>query len=137
MPVVKYTARRSLVSGYSDGAEVTFDLPARYAGMPRSRQAFGHRRMSLSGQREAYYYRGETSYGVATYPLEAAKIADMRMFLDSVEEGQVFLFAPNDTSATPSPDWRNAVVEDGKYDEAVTQERQDLISFAFRVTEVP
>ena len=95
---VQYTALRSLYE-VSSGETVDLDLPARYAGLSRSRRSIKNTRVSLSGARETWFARNETAYTVETIPMSLDQLYSLRMFLDSVDQGEAFLFAPDGQTA--------------------------------------
>lgn len=130
MPTVRYTAQRSLIPGVTAGASRTYVLPVRYAGMSRNRAVFKNTRRSLSGRRETYYESVENSYQVSTKPLTAQQQALLVMFLDSVEQGETFEFAPTDSVFSDA-------ITDGGYDETREPNRDSLFIYSFRITVLP
>jgi hypothetical protein len=138
MSLVRYIARRSLLLTVSVNDQVTLELPVKYAGVMPSRQAIATSRESMAGVRETYYYRGKASYSVALIPVVSGVADAVRMFLDSVEDGQVFSFAPVGTLSTPSPAYRNAVFDPPQYTFGPHPDRQDLTQFSpLTIIEVP
>ncbi len=95
MPLVRYNATRSLVTGVASGQEVIYALPARYAGQIRQHAVASTTRVSMSGRRENYHERTEDAWAVSTKPLTAAEADELVMFLDSVEHGEGFDFDPD------------------------------------------
>jgi hypothetical protein len=132
MAAVRYNAMRSLVPGISENDSILMTLLIRHAGLTRSRKAYVQHRRSLSRLAESYYYAGEYSWSIDTRPLDADDSAEMRQFLDSVEDGQVFEFAPD----TAEDDWRYVNFEAGEYTESPVQGRDDYKTFSFTLTEV-
>lgn len=137
MPVVRFTATRSLIGGVSLNDTVTYDVPARYAGMPRTKQVVKTTRVSMGGRRETYVDRKEVSYDIATKPLTATQRNALVMFLDSVENGEAFEFAPNNSAGDSPISWEDAEVDGEGYTENQVPERDDLTTFAFRIVIVP
>jgi hypothetical protein len=95
---IKFIAKRSLVAGYSVDTQYTIDLKIRYAGMAKGRQPVLSARTSFGGNRETYYFRGDTTWNIGTIALDATDQALMKMILDSVEDGQIFQFADDGTT---------------------------------------
>lgn len=138
MAVVRYIARRSLLLGTSIGDQVTLDLPAKYAGISPQRQAQVSTRESMSGIRESYYYRGKVSHGIMLIPVSSTVANQLRQFLDSVEDGQVFSYAADASSTTPSPEYLSVVVDPAQYTYAPHPEQQNLTQFSqLTFVEVP
>lgn len=125
---VQYTALRSLFDA-ALGSVVTYSLPIRYAGMTRGKRTNGAQRKSLSGIRETYHQATEYTYRMETIPLDAAGLARVRQFLDSVEQGEEFLFAADGGTAFSA-----AYLEGWDYDEIRSPDRDDLISVGFSVS---
>lgn len=136
MGVVRYIAKRSLTLSVTIGEQVTFDLPMRYAGIQRSRQAQVNQRESMAGKIEAYYYRGRRSWTINLIPVGDTLADRVRQFLDSVEDKQIFQFAPYATSTTPSPEWLSVFIDPAQYTESLHESQQDLTVFgAFTLVE--
>ena len=137
MPVIRFTATRSLIGGVSLNDTVTYDLPVRYAGMARSRRAVKTTRASMSGRRETYVDRTEVAYDVATKPLTPTQRDALVMFLDSVEEGEEFEFAPQNSAGDSPITWLNAEIDGDGYGESRVPELDSMTTFAFRIVIVP
>lgn len=131
MPSVRFTATRSLVTGVSLGATVVYTLPVRYAGMSRNRSVMKTTRRSMSGRRETYYESVENQYQISTKPLTQVQKDALVMFLDSVERGETFGFAPSDGSFSDS------VLEGSGYDEIRQPERDTMYTFSLRIAVLP
>jgi hypothetical protein len=129
-PTVRYSAQRSLMSGVTQGTTVTLVLPIRWAGMTRSRRPFVHTRRSLGGIRETYRYNSESTYALSTLPLPPSQALNMKQFLDSVEDGQVFEFDPDGLGV-----WIDVVIASEGYDEPREAARDTLVSYSFSVVE--
>jgi hypothetical protein len=126
-PAVQFTATRSLYL-VTAGTVVNYSLPVRYAGMERSKATFGTTRRSLSGARETYYESTEYSYAISTIPLSDAKRLQLRMFLDSVEQGESFLFS-HDGAAT----METAYLEPRDYSESRIEQNDKLVVVSFNI----
>jgi len=140
MAVVSFLAKRSLLAGISVDDTVVLDLQLRALTPSRSVDATQHK--AMDGTRETNWIMGEKSWAAAVRPLLAADVAAMEQFLDSVESGQVFSFAPYNASTDSPIDYRNVVLEPSGY----TWNREvqvggggasDLFSTGFRMIEVP
>lgn len=130
MPSVQYTALRSL-SGVIVGTLVNYNIPTRYAGMLHTKQSVGSTRVSLSGQRERWQVRVEHSYAITTPPLDAAKQVLMRMFLDSVEQGESFLFSPTGGA------FATAYLDSLDYDEPRHPSIDTLVTYNLSIVTIP
>lgn len=126
MPTVQYTALRSLY-GVSSGVTVTYELPIRYAGMTPSKKNFGTTRVSMAGRRERYHERTERSYAMTTKPLTEPQYKQLKMFLDSCDREESFLFSP-DASA-----FSTAYLATLDYDELLAPERDSMRSYNFSI----
>jgi hypothetical protein len=136
--VVTFSAQRSLLSGISANDSVTLGLLARYpGGVNRSRAVEANRRASQAGYRETWYVRGEVKWQITTIPLASSDQDAMRQFLDSVEDGQTFTFAPYDASGDSPIDYRNVVIDGDGYDESRESQNKNYSSFSFKLVEVP
>ena len=131
MPSVRFVATRSLVTGVTQGATVVYTLPMRYAGMGRGRSVFKSTRRSLSGRRETYAESAEDSYQISSKALTETQRKALVMFLDSVEQGDTFGFAPTDGS------FSDAFLEGGGHDESRVPERDSMYVIGFRITVLP
>ena len=143
MPIVKFTAKRSLASGISLNDEVTMAVKLRRSdGLTRGRTVEAERRTSLGGRREMYYHRADVSWAAVSIPISGTDVARMVMFLDSVESAETFEFAPYDSVGDSPIDWRDCILEPSGYTE--TREvptgssgNADYFSYAFRIVELP
>lgn len=98
MAVVRYTARRSLKPYVTAGEIVVLGLKLFHeGGLVVSRSPISHTTTSLSRRRETYYYGGVINYACVTIPMYADDQADIEQFLASVEDGQEFEFAANNS----------------------------------------
>jgi hypothetical protein len=131
VPSVRFTATRSLIPGVSQGATVVYTLPVRYAGMSRTRSVVKHTRRSLSGRRETYAESTENSYQISTKPLTPTQQPHLVMFLDSVEEGETFGFAPTDEAFSDS------ILEGAGYEETRQPERDSMFLYSLQITVLP
>lgn len=126
MASVRFTATRSLY-GASASESVTFELPIRYAGMTIAKKVMGTTRVSMGGLRERYHERVDRIYTFATKPMAEPLYKRLRMFLDSVEREESFLFSP-DTSA-----YSTAYLADLDYDEALDASLDSLRTVGFSI----
>lgn len=131
MASVRYYALRSLRSGVSSGTQVTYTLPARYAGMARERRIFSTQRRSLSGIRETYYESAENAYAIDTIPLTSTQREHVVQFLDSVEQGEQFEFAADGST------YVNAVLDAVGYNEPRDPALDSLMAYSFKIVQVP
>lgn len=137
MPVVRFTATRSLIAGVSSNAQVTYDLPVRYGGIARSRSPVKTTRASMSGRRETYVDRTDISYDIATKPLDSTQRDALVMFLDSVEAGEEFEFAPENKASDSPITWLNAELDGDGYTENLVPELDSMTTLAFRIVLIP
>jgi hypothetical protein len=144
MPVVRYTARRSLVSPTVANDTVTYDLPLVYAGMTRARVPNVVRHRSLTGAQEAYYQSAQESWDCVTRPLFWAtgttvlQARYLAMFLDSVESGESFEFDPDHKASDGGAIvYRDVVIDSQGYQEPRVANYQTLFSYTFRIITVP
>ena len=137
MPVVRFTATRSLIGGVSLNDTVTYDLPVRYAGMNRTRQVTKTTRVSMGGRRETYVDRREVAYDISSKPLDATQRNALVMFLDSVDAGEALEFAPNNSAGDSPISWEDAEVDGDGYTESRAPELDSMTSFGFRIVIVP
>lgn len=126
MVTVRYTALRSLY-GVALGATVIYDLPVKYAGLTVSKKAFGTTRISMARLRERYHEATERVYSITTKPLDAEAAGRLRMFLDSCDREESFLFAPDATA------FATAYLDDPNYDEQLHPDRDSLRTFMFAI----
>src|SRR5690606_13582016 len=137
MPVVRYMAKRSLISGVTEGDLITHDLPVAYAGMNRTRRVYATTRRALSGARETYHENSENSWDIRTPPLEQAEYAPLVMFLESVEAGEAFEFAPDGAAGDPVIAWRSARMDSSGYEERRHDNLDSLMQYSFTIVEAP
>jgi len=136
---IQYEIARSVAPGFTLGTFHTFMPAAR--DKDRSRKASRKRVISLGGRAVTTYYHGATTWTVQTTPQSATNAAIMQMFLDSVEDGQVFWFDPI-YAPGHSPNALRAVVLDGdSYSEDRKVRRgagggSDMFVFEFKMREV-
>ena len=140
MSVVSYTAKRSLTGGASVDDTIVLDLLLRDT-LARSRMPVRSEAVAMSGSRESLYDRGEESWQGTTQVLFTQNALNMVMFLDSAEDGQVFQFAPYNSSGDSPIDYRNATLVPAPYTEAreipTGTPVNDGFSYAFQLVEVP
>jgi hypothetical protein len=98
--------------------------------MTHSKRAIGSSRESLSGLRERYHIRVEHEYSITTIPLDASKQVLMRMFLDSVERGEQFQFAPYGGA------FATAYLSTLDYDEPLHDLRDSLVTYTLSIVTI-
>ena len=139
MAVVSYTAKRSLVSGVSVNDTVVLDISPREP-FNREREVNRQTHQSLDFTTETIYHAGRVLWPITTLMLNGADADAMVMFLDSVEDGQVFSFAPFDASTDSPIDYRNVVASAGYVENrevSVGDDANDEKSYSFVLAEVP
>lgn len=139
MPVVRYTATRSVVSPASPSEVIVFNLPIAYAGMTRSRLPNVVKHRSLTGAQAAYYHSVQYAWDIVTYPLlwaQGVRAADLEMFLDSVEGGEYFEFDP-EGFAGGSITYQNVVMDSTGHSAPRRQELDSRFTYTFRIITVP
>ena len=139
MAVVRYTAKRSLVAGVSVNDTVTLGFSPREPSN-RGRQVKREMHESLNFTTETIYDAGRRVWNMQSIGLSGSAADEFVQFLDSVEDGQVFEFAPYD-GVTDSPiDYRNVVASAG-YDEnrevSTGDPTTDVFTYSFALAEVP
>jgi hypothetical protein len=136
---IQYQITRSVAPGYTLGALNTFAPALREKD--RGRKASRKRVMSLGAVPFTTYYHGSTTWQLETTPMTETQAEVMRMFLDSVEDGQVFYWDPKYAPAH-TPNAYRAVILDG---DTYQQDRKvkrgdggegDLFTFTLRLLEV-
>lgn len=127
LPAVQYSATRSLFDAAS-GQTVNYSIPAAYSGMGRRKQVFGTQRISLARLRESYIDAKEDLFAIDTIPMDAEQVARFRQFVDSVDEGESFLFDPDGSGLV------TAYLQGWDYDEGRHAARDDLVSIAVAIS---
>lgn len=112
------------------GETVELTLLVRYAGMTPNRSVSRTVHRALSGKRETWYERGDKGWVVGTRSLSPTEAEQVRMFLDSVEDGQTFTFHDGVTS-------HNVELDQEGYDEPPSPSKDTSVTFDFRLVEVP
>jgi hypothetical protein len=113
------------------GSTITYVLPVRYAGMVKTRTVSKTTRRSMSGRRETYYESSENSYAITTKPLTEAQSEQLVAFLEAVEAGETFSFAPRDS------DFSDAVLESSGYTEARQPELDKMFTYSLQINVLP
>lgn len=134
---VQYIIRRSVAAGYTLDAVDSFDLQVKVKD--RGRKAIRDRAISLGGTVFTTYHRAEVSWSVHTTWFKGADADRMRMFLDSVEDGQIFQFDPTHGAGASPHDRRNVVIDSISYSENREQtgtQTNDWFAFSFKLVEV-
>lgn len=100
MTAVSYTAKRSLIAGHTVNTVYYLDLPV--VSMPIQRNVDRERQQSLNGNRETItFYRCEI-WDVSLANMSGTLAAQVKEFLDSVEDGEGFTFDPYGSANTPN-----------------------------------
>lgn len=140
MSVVSYLAKRSLTGGVSVDDTVVLDLLLRDT-LARARSPIKSVAVAIEGQRESLYDRADVRWTGKTQVLFTTNALEMTMFLDSVEDGQIFQFAPYNSAADSPIDYRNVTVLGGAYTEArkisTGTPANDGFEYPLQVVEVP
>lgn len=138
MQHVIYEARRSLAAGHTAGTSYTLDLRLRDKDRKRDVERKTH--TAIGGAVYSTYYRGDTVWSLVTMPLAGDDAKQMREFLDSVEDGQLFSFDPFHWAAGVA-DLRAVVIHSDGYTEDRYVQRgsddEDFFVFKFSVVEQP
>lgn len=138
MQHVIYEARRSLAAGHAAGTSYTLDLRLRDKDRKRDVERKTH--IAIGGAVYSTYYRGDTVWSLVTAPLAGDDADQMREFLDSVEDGQLFTFDPFHWAAGAA-DLRSVVIHSDGYTEDRYVQRgsddEDYYVFKFAVVEQP
>lgn len=139
MQAVQYEARRSLVSGHTAGGLYILNL--RVTSCDRKRDVERTQKRAMSGKTFTMYTRGDVVWSCETIPLKGADADEMREFLDSVEDGQVFQFDPLNWGGASPGAFRSVVISsDGYTENRVTQRgvpSDDHYKFRFSFHEQP
>lgn len=137
MQAVRYEARRSLVSGHTEGGLYTLNLSL--TDCDRKRDTERKQQSSLSGKVYTTYHRGDTVWTCETAPVRGAARDQMREFLDSVEDGQVFSFDPYHWGGVSPDDMRPVVIQSDGYTESryimLGSDTSDWFKFRFIMRE--
>lgn len=99
MGSVVYTATESLLPFRSAGQVVAFDIDFQDARRSRSVEKTVQR--SEGGAMEVLKHRAEVQWTITFEPVNGAKLAQLREFLDSTEAGESFLMDPYGTASAP------------------------------------
>ena len=136
---IQYEIARDVQPGYTLGAQHIFSPRLRDKDL--TRKSHRKRVSSLGGVPFTTYYYGANSWDLDTVPLGGTDANLMHMFLQSVEDGQVFIFDPYYAHGG-SPSSPRAVILDS---ESYTPSRKvrrgagggsDLWVFTFKLLEV-
>lgn len=141
MAVVRFAAKRSLIAGHSVDEQITLGFATRDT-LSRSREVRRSASTSLDFTTETLYFAGRSVWPIQTLMLRGAARDAMVEFLDSVEDGQVFEFAPYDGPTDSPIDYRNVVCASDGYSEnrdvsTGAPASTDEYTFAFTLAEVP
>ena len=144
MAVASYLAKRSFTGGAVLDDPIVKNLTL--ADLGESRNVERSEAISIGGQREYMYDRAENSWQCTYIPVAigSADELQLRMFLDSIESGQVFSFSPYDESTDSPIDYRNVIVSSNGWQAArvmkvggATRGASDYVQFSFTVVEHP
>ena len=142
--VVNYVALRSLVGGVSVNDSIVRDLQA--FDLVEGRNVERSEQVAISGARQITYDRGENTWNVTHIPIVIGSTDEIhiRMFLDSVESGQVFSFSPYDESTDSPIAYRNVQVTSKGWTAdrvlkkgGATRGASDYVQHSFMLVEVP
>lgn len=111
MTAVTYTARRSLIPGHTANTSYSINLPV--VSMPVARQVTKERQQSLDGTRETIHFYSCEVWDVSLAVMYGTAAAQVKEFLDSVENGEVFTFDPYGTANTPNNPLSGEIESDG------------------------
>lgn len=137
---IKYQITRAVVAGYTIGAQHVFSPPLRDKDPKRT--SHSRRSTSMGGVTYTTYYYGSTSWDAETTPVNATYLALLDMFLQSVEDGQVFTFDPYYAAGASPSDVRNVILDTTSYAPTRKVRRGnggagDLYTLSFKMLEVP
>ena len=137
---IQYEIVRAVVPGYTAGTFHTFAPKLRDKDM--SRKSHRKRSMSLGGQPYTTYYYGATSWDCDTTAVGGTAAALIEMFLQSVEDGQIFKFDPYNAPGASPGAYRNVIVDGDSYAPARRVRRgdggaADLFTYTFKLLEIP
>ena len=136
---IQYEISRAVASGYTLGALHTFAPKLR--DKDEGRKSNRKRTLSLDGTVFTTYYGGVTSWSLETVPIGGTDAALVRMFLQSVEDGQVFMFDPANAPGASPGAYRAVVLDTESYTPTRRVRRgnggaSDLFVYEFRLLEV-
>lgn len=100
MTAVTYTAKRSLIPGHSANTSYSMDLLV--VALPTSRQVSNERQEAIDGTRETIRLYVCEIWDITLAIAYGTRAAQIKEFLDSVEDGEVFTFDPYGTANTPN-----------------------------------
>lgn len=142
MAVVQFTAKRSLAAGFSLNDTVTMNLIlAPTNGMTAGREVSRIVRTTISLKREIVYFGADLDWEFRTIPLSSTDAGKHRMFLDSCEAGEVFLFSPYQVVGD-TYGWSNAIIssegwtEERIHIDSVLHGQNDRFTFSFTILKV-
>lgn len=143
MAVVRFTATRSLAAGTTLNDVVTLNLAlAAPGGLTRNRVPSKSTRVTISRIREVTYYGVDKNWQVNTIPLRGLNADKIRMFLDSCERGEVFLFSAYQVVGDTYV-WTNSMLESEGFSEnrvehvdGASKGSADYFSYSFSILEV-
>ena len=100
MTAVTYSAKRSIISGHSEG--VSYDIGLPLATISRKSKAKKHRHESLSGKVATLLNSLNVEYRATTIPLKGGDYDAAVEFFDSVAGGEPFEFDQFGSAGTPN-----------------------------------
>lgn len=134
---VRYTARRSLITGHSAGSTYYLDLYLRRKD--RQRGVNRDQQTSIGGSVYTTYHNGWNVHRCQTRPLTLTEAKAMREFLDSAEDGQVFQFDTTWWSGHSPQAYVNVVLQNNGYSESRVDrggdQTGDRFTFSFELRE--
>jgi hypothetical protein len=129
LPKVRYTARRSLMAGVSNGQTITLELPVKYAGISREVLPYHvYEKRSMSGIWESYNYPPDIVLGITTIPVDTTKQAQLQQFLDSVMGRYRFEFDETGTNS-----WVYVTLNGTSYNRVVSESNDSRATYAFSI----
>ena len=102
MPVITYTAKRSLIGGHTVG--LSYKIETQFHARPRGTAFSGERRVTLDGTPESWLDDIVRRYQILSDYIAPAALPNWREFLDSVINGEYFQIDFTGTIASPGTD---------------------------------
>lgn len=99
MTAVTYIAKRSLIPGHSANTSYSMNLPV--VSLPISRNVSNERQEAIDGTRETIRFYACEIWDITLAVMYGTAAAQVKEFLDSVEDGETFTFDPYGSANTP------------------------------------
>jgi len=144
MAVASYLAKRSFTGGAVLDDPIVKNLTL--ADMEPSRSVDRTDAKSIGGQRETIYDFAENHWQCSFKPVVVGTTAELEllMFLNSIESGQVFSFAPYSESTDSPIGYTNVVIESNGWHASrvmkvggATRGASDYLQYSFTLVEHP